>query len=158
MDYYMTIVRGLILSVTLASIFAVFVVTILKIMRRAGFSHGKTAVLVAVSLSLLFLVALSQFFIGPGNAYHAAGSDNAGNAVARYVLPPGIALGVAAAVLLSQILLLASRARADEQPESLAKKPERPVRSKPSGRPKKVKTAETEPKEASKPSSSASQE
>ena len=146
MGNYMLILRELILLVTLASIFAVLVVTVLKIIRRAAFYSGKTGVLMAVSLSILFLVALSKFLVGPGNAYHAAGSDSGVKAVSHSLLP-GVALGVAAAVVLSQVLLLASRIPPSEKPEPLAKKSERPaVKSKSPGRPKKEKAAEKESK------------
>jgi len=76
------------LSVTLASIFAIFLVTILKVIKRAGFFHRKTAVLVAVSLSILFLVALSQFLVEPPDAHHTPGSGSGINAATRYFLLP----------------------------------------------------------------------
>jgi hypothetical protein len=138
MDYYLTIVRGLTLLVTLASIFAISVVTILRVMKQAEFLSGRSRALVAVSLSVLFLVALSQFLVGSGDAYHTAGSSTVVSSATRYFLLPGVALGVAAAVLLSQVLLLASRTPATEQPETPAKKPERGlVKAKSPGRPKK---------------------
>ena len=152
MSNYMTIVRGLMLSVTLASIFAIFLVTILKVIKRAGFFHRKTAVLVAVSLSILFLVALSQFLVEPPDAHHTPGSGSGINAATRYFLLPGVALGVAAAVVLSQVLLLASRMPPDEKPEPLAKKPDLAVvKNNSPGRPKKKeKPAEKPSKEPAK--------
>ncbi len=138
MGNYMSILRELILLVTLASIFAVLVVTVLKIIKRAAFYSGKTGALMAVSLSLLFLVALSQFLVGPGDAYNAVGSDGGVKAATSHSLLPGVALGVAVVVVLSQVLLLASKTSPDEKPEPLAKKSERPVaKSKSPGRPKK---------------------
>jgi uncharacterized membrane protein YozB (DUF420 family) len=148
---HMTIIRGSILAVTLGSIFAIVLVTMLKVIERAGFFHRKTAVLVAVSLSILFLVALSQFLVGPWDAYHTAGSDSGINGVARYFLLPGVALGVAAAVLLSQVLLLASKTLPEERPELFAKKPDHSVvKSNSPGRPKKEKAAEKGSKEVGK--------
>ena len=109
MDHYMTIVRGLTLLVTLASIFAISVVTILRVIKRAEFFSGRSRALVAVSLSALFLVALSQFLVGPWDPYHTVGSGSEVDSATRCFLLPGVALGVATAVLLSQVLLLASR-------------------------------------------------
>jgi len=138
MDHYMTIVRGLTLAVTLVSIFAISVVTILRVINRAEFFSGRSRALVAVSLSVLFLVALSQFLVGPGDAYYTVWSGSEVNSATRYFLLPGVALGVAVAVLLSQILMLAGKTPSEEKPEPLAKKPERPVaKSKSPGRPKK---------------------
>ena len=147
MGNYMTIVRGLTLSVSLVSIFTVLVVTVLKVIRRAAFFKGKTAVLMAVSLSLLFLVALSQFLIVPD-----PGSGNSVNAPVGYIyLLPGVGLTVAAAVVLSQILLLAGRTSPSEGPELLAKKSvSAVVKAKTSGRPKKEKSAEEDSKEVSR--------
>jgi len=155
MGNYMSILRELILLVTLASIFAVLVVTILKIIKRAAFYSGKTGVLMAVSLSLLFLVALSQFLVGPGDVYHTVGSDG-GVKATSHSLPPGIALVVAAAVVLSQIFLLASKTSQDEKPEHLAKETERPdVKNKSLGRPKK-EPAEKQSKDMTKTAGSPS--
>jgi hypothetical protein len=141
----MTIVRGLMLSVTLASIFAIFLVTILKVIKRAGFFHRKTAVVVSTAISILFLVALSQFLVGQGGADDTAGPNSG-------FLLPAVALGIAAAVLLSQVLLLANRMPPDEKPEPLAKKPDLAiVKSNSPGRPKKKeKPAEKPSKEAAK--------
>jgi len=51
---------------------------------------------------------------------------------------PALPWGAAVAVVLSQILLLASKTSPDEEPEPLTKKPARPVvKSKSTGRPKK---------------------
>jgi hypothetical protein len=154
MDHYLAIVRGLTLLVALASIFAISVVTILKVIKRAEFFSGRSSALVAVSLAVLLLVALSHFLVGPADAYHAAGSDIAVE-MANHSLLPGVALGVVGAVLLSQILLLASRIRPNEESEPLAKEPELAIKPKSPGRPKK-KPVEKESKETTKPVGSAS--
>ena len=157
MDHYVTIVQVITLLVTLASIFAISMVTILKVIKRAEFFSGQSRTLVTVSLSILFLVALSQFLVGPEDAYHTGASGIEVNSATRYFLLPGVALGVAAAVLLSQVLLLASRTSADEQPEPLVKNSKQAVvKPKSPGRPKKEKPAEKESKETSKPGSNAS--
>ena len=137
MGNYMSILRECILLVTLASIFAIFWVTVLKVIRRAAFYRGKMAVLISGALSILFLVALSEFLVGPGGADHTIGPDTSVK-TASHSLLPGVALGVSAGVLLSQVLLLASRTSPDERPESLVRKSERSVvKPKLPGRPKK---------------------
>jgi len=101
----------IVLVASLASIFAILVVTILKLIRRAAFFQGTTAVITAVSLSALFLVALSPFLAVP-----TAASGNAANAPVGYFYPlPWVALAVATAVVLSQVLLLASRIPPSEE-------------------------------------------
>ena len=148
---YMTILKGLILLVTLVSIFTILLVTVLKIIRRASFFRGKTAVLIAVSLSLLFLVALSMLLIIP-----ESGSDNSVNESTGYFyLLPGVGLTVAAAVVLSQILLLAANTLPSEKSELLAKKPVNAVvKAKSLGRPKKEKPVEKKSKEVTKTTNS----
>jgi hypothetical protein len=153
---HISILRELAMLVALASIFTILVVTILKLLRRAAFFQGTTAVIMAVSLSLLFLVVLSQSLAVPGEAYYATGSGSEENAATDYFPLPGIALAVAAAVVLSQVLLLASKTSPDEKPGPLARKPERTVKPKSPGRAKKEKSAEEESEEAPKPVGSAS--
>ena len=150
---HISILRDLTLIVTMASIFTVLVVMILKVLRRAAFFEGARAVVMAVSLSLLFLIALSQFLVFP-----TTGSRNAVNAAVDYFYPlPWVALAVAAAVVLSQVLLLASRIPPSEEPEPIAKKSEQAVvEPKSPGRPKKEKSVEKESKETTKPAASAS--
>jgi len=150
-DYIMSILKEVPLVATLASIFAILVATILKVIKRAEFFRGKIAVLVAVSLSVLFLVALSQFLVEPPDAHHTPGSGSGVNAATRYFLLPGVALGVAAAVVLSQVLLLANRMPPDEKPEPLLKKPDlEVVKSKSPKSQKKEKPVEKPSKEPAK--------
>jgi len=89
MDGYISIFQDLTLFVTLASVFIVLVVTLMKIVERAAFFQGKTAVLMAVALSILFLVALSQFLVGPGQVYHGAGPVGGIKATRSFCLPAG---------------------------------------------------------------------
>jgi hypothetical protein len=146
MDQYMTILRGLMLAVALASIFAISVATLLIIINRAQFFSGRSRSLVAVSLSILFLVALSNFLIWPREAILKADSEFAVK-VAGYSMLPGVALGVAAAVVLSQVLVLANKTTLNEKSVigtkrtvSDGNKPkDTTAKSKP-GRPKKVES------------------
>jgi len=158
MGNYISILKDLTLIVTMASIFTVLVVMILKLLRQAAFFEGVRAVAMAVSLSLLFLVAFSQFLLFP-----VTGSGNAVNAAVDYFYPlPWVALAVAAAVILSQVLLLASRIPPSEEPsagdrKTDAKESEHSLaKPKSRGRPKKKeeKPAEIKPKEATEPAGS----
>ncbi|MHC4680388.1 MAG: hypothetical protein ACYTEK_17005 [Planctomycetota bacterium] len=155
---HILILRAITLSVTLVSIFTVLLATILKLIRQAAFFHGKMAVITAVALSLLFLVALFPFLAVP-----ATGSGNTVDApVGYFYVLPGVALTVAAAVVLSQVLLLAARIPPSEEPpagvrETDAKKSKSSLaKPKARGRPKKEKPAEIKPKEATEPAGSSS--
>lgn len=140
MENYMTIVTGLILAVTLASIFAISVVTLLIIIKRAQFFSGRSGTLVAVSLLMLFSVALYEFFVGLGDAYHITGSDSGIKAVHHSSLHK-VALVVAAAVVFSQVPLLANKISLNEKPEATTKKSERSIiKPKSPGRPKKAES------------------
>jgi len=146
MDQYMTILRGLILAVALASIFSISVATLLIIIKRAQFFSERSQALVAVSLSILFLVALSNFLIWPGYTNPNAGSE-INVEVAGYSMLPGVALGVAAVVVLSQVLVLANKTPLNGNSDVITKgivshtnKPKNTtVKSRP-GRPKKVES------------------
>jgi hypothetical protein len=126
MGNHISILQDFTLFVTLTSVFIVLVVTVLKVVKRAAFFQGKTSVLMAVALSILFLVGLSQFLVGPGQAYYGAGSAGASKAATNGSLLPAVALGVAAAVVLSQVLLLASKPSPGEKSEARATKSEHP--------------------------------
>ena len=152
MGNYISILPEVMLMLTLAAIFVILFVTILKILRQVSFFQGKTAIMMAVSLSVLFLVALSQFLAVPGGAYHVTGFGNEVNATAGYFWLPKVAFAVAAAVVFSQVLLLASRTPLSDKPEPVAQKHERAAaKRQPPGRPKKEKGTEKESKEATKP-------
>lgn len=140
------------LSVTLASIFAIFLMTILKVTKRVWFFHRKTAFVVSTAVSILFLFALPQFLVEPPDAHHTRGYGGVINAAARYFQLLGVALGAAAAVALSQVLQLVSRMPADEKPKPLAKKSYLAVvKNNSHGRPKKKeKPLEKPSKEAAK--------
>ena len=127
MGNYISILREFTMLVALASIFTILVVTILKLLRQAAYFEGATAVVMAVSLSVLLLVALSQSLAVPGEAYYATGSGNEVNAATGFFSLRDKALTVAAAVVLSQVLLLASRILPSEEPTGSVKKPECPV-------------------------------
>jgi hypothetical protein len=157
---HISILRDLTLIVTMASIFTVLVLMILKVLRPAAFFEGARAVAMTVSLSLLFLIALFQFLLFPNT-----GSGNSVNAAVDHFYPlPWVALSVAAAVVLSQVLLLASRIPPSEKlstgdGETVAKESENSLaKPRSRGRPKKKedKPAETKPKETTEPVGSTS--
>jgi hypothetical protein len=92
----------------------------------------------AVSLSVLSLVALSEVLVGPGQAYDGAGSAGGITAVKHGSLLAGVALGISAAVVLSQVLILASKILPGEKLETRATKSDHPLlAAKPRGRRKK---------------------
>ena len=113
MYHYTTILREVILAVTLASIFTISLVTLLKVIKKAGFFLGKSGILVAVSLSVLLLVALFCFLVDSQAAYDAGESGGVMIAAGQSLLP-ALALGIASAILLSQVLVLANKTPAKE--------------------------------------------
>jgi hypothetical protein len=142
MENYL-ILRGVIMAAALVSIFAISIATLLIIIKRAQYFSGRTCTLVAISLSILLLVALSNFLIG-----HRDDDPNVISKI-RVKTPghsqlPGVALGVAAAVLLSQVLVLVNKTPQEENSDVITKKTlsnannhkNTTVKSKP-GRPKK---------------------
>ena len=92
MRNYMTIVRGFMLSVALASIFAIFLMTILKVTKGVWFFHRKTALVVSTAISILLLVALPQFLVEPPDAHHTPGYGGVIYAAARYFQLLGLAI------------------------------------------------------------------
>jgi hypothetical protein len=138
MKEFITLLPEVMVLVLLAAIFVVLLVTILKILRQVAFFQGKTAVVVALSVSTLCIVGLAQLLTVPGGTYNAAEVGRKTNGGVSYLLLAYVALAIAAAVILSQVLLLASRISPNEKPESEARKSEHPLMvAKPRGRPKK---------------------
>jgi hypothetical protein len=149
MDCY-TIIRAIILSVTIASIFVISVATLSKVIIRAAFFSEKTSVIVAVSLSILLLVPLILILVVPAGPYEAAGSDSGINDIIRCIILSGVALGVAGAVLLSQVMLLASKIPPVEKNDPPTKKSESTVKSKTYGQSRKAKAAEGQTQKTTK--------
>ncbi len=110
------------LSVTLALLFGIFLMTILKVTKRVWFFHKKMVLVASMAISILFLVALPQFLVEPPDAHHTPEYGSVINTAARYFQLLGVALGAEAAVVLSQVFLLVSRMPPDEKPKPLAKK------------------------------------
>lgn len=144
---------GVMTVVSLAAILIVLLLTILRLLRAASFFQSNNAVIMALCISLLFIVGISQLLLVPTVIPGNVGSRGA----VSHLLLPYLALAVAAAVVLSQVLLLASKIlpseelSAGEQETDVKEFVCSPAKPKP-GRPKKKdKPAEKESKEALEP-------
>ncbi len=148
MSNYSSILPEVMLLLTLTAIFVILFVTVLKIVRGVSFFQGKTAVIMALCVSVLCVVGLLQFLVVPGGTYNATEANMKITVTVSYLLLPQVALASAIAVIFSQLLLFASRILPGERPKARVKEPERPrTKSKSSGKPKKAKPAEKQSKE-----------
>jgi undecaprenyl pyrophosphate phosphatase UppP len=134
MSNYISISEVMLLA-TLVAIFVILFVTMLKILRQVSFFQGKTAVIMALCVSVLCIVGLSQFLAIPGVTYSEAGIHNETSGPISHLLLPYVALAVAVAVMLSQVLLFASKDLSVERPKTSTKE-SGCGRTKPRGRPK----------------------
>jgi len=141
MSNYISIPEVMLLA-TLAAIFVILFVTMLKILRQVSFFQGKTAVVMALCVSVLCIVGLSQFLAIPGVTGTEIGIHNEAGSPISHLLLPYVALAVAVAVMLSQVLLFASKDLPVERPETSTKEAGR-GRTKPRGRPKNDSPAGT---------------
>jgi uncharacterized membrane protein len=150
-----TLLPEVMVLLTVASIFVILFVTVLKILKAVSFFQGKTTVVMTLSICVLCIIGLS---LAVPTATHntAAGSRNVDGTLC-YLLLPYVAMAVAAAVILSQVLLLASRVSPGERGGSSAEKSENmAATTKPRGRPKKKEAAEAQSKAAARTSRSGS--
>ncbi len=154
---------GIMSVLSLAAILIVLLFTILRLLRAASFFQGKIAVIMAMCISILFIVGMSQLLVVPGGMPNIAEANPGASVAVNYLLLPCLALAVAAAVVLSQVLLLASRIPPSEElsagdRETDGKESECSLaKAKSPGRPKKMdKPAEKESKEVTKPVGSTS--
>jgi hypothetical protein len=146
-------------AVSLAAIFIVLLTTMLKILKAVSFFQGAQVWVMAVSVAILCILGM----VAPVGTYSSVDSDSQIEVTISYLLVSYMALAVAVAVILSQVILLASRISPNEKPESDARKSEHPLmvakprgsrkkeeadlplaKPKPHGRPKKEKLAEAQ--------------
>ena len=152
-----SILSSIILLMTLASIFTVLMVTILKLLRQAKFFAGATAVVMAIALSILFVVVSFYRIVFP-----VKGSGNEMIAATGFFSLRGIALAVATATVLSQVMFLTGRVPLSEEPSTndqntQAKETEHsPTKPKSRGRPKKDRPIDTPSRDMTKRPSNAS--
>jgi hypothetical protein len=153
-ELIISILPNVVLVVSLAAIFIVLLVTILKILRAVSFFQGAQVWIMAVSVALLCILGM----VAPVGTYNSAHSDSRIEVTISYLPLSYTAPAVAVAIILSQVILLASRASPSEEAAAGAEKSEPPlaVRSKSPGRPKKEKSAEKELKDVAKPVGSSS--
>lgn len=129
---------------SLAAILIVLLFTILSLFRAAAFFTGRISVIMALSTSLLFIIGISQLLVVPGGMPNIAEVNPGTGVPVNYLLLSCLAPAVAADVVLSQVLLLASRIPPSENlppgdPETHTQDTEcSRVKSKPAGRPKKT--------------------
>jgi len=144
MKEFIKFLPELIVLVSLAAIFVVLFVTILKILRAVSFFRGTQVWVMAFSVALLCILGI----VAPIGTYNSADSDSRMNVTVSYLLLSHMALAVAVGVILSQILLLASKVLPGERSEVGTKEYGHPVtKGKSPGRPKKGKPAEVQSKE-----------
>jgi|GEM_PF-1469906 len=144
--------------VSLAAIFVVLLISMLKILKAVSFFQGVQSWVMAVSVALLCILGIVIL----SGTYKSVGSDNEIKVTTNYLLLGYMALAVAAGVILSQLLLLAGRILPDERtkvndrgsersPTTKANSPGRPkkqeadlplAKQKPQGKPKREKLAE----------------
>ena len=143
MNEYISILPEIMLVLSAVAVFAILFVTILKVLREAGFFKGRTAVLIALCVALLCIVGLSEFVV-PNGLHGGPEPTVKTRGTLDYLLLPYVALAVA--ILVSHLLVFASKIAPGTRAESPAKKSEHPqVMTKLRGRPKKDRTEDTPP-------------
>ena len=103
--------------VTLAAIFIVLFLAVLKILKNVSLFDGNTAVIMASCVAVLCIVGLAQLLVAPRTQYRAVEAGQNVKPAGRYELLPYVALAVAAAVILSQLLLIAEKTTATKEPQ-----------------------------------------
>ncbi len=118
------------------AVFVIVLTTVYKTLHETLF-QGRTAILMALAVSVLCIVGMYQLLGTPGDSSSGLETGNKTNVTLNYILLPYVALAVA--ILLSQLLLFASKILLAEKPAAIAKSAEpKPAKSKSPGRPKKT--------------------
>ena len=137
---------------------AVFVIvfsTVRRTLKSTPLFQGKTATMIALAVSALCLVGIYEFLVVPGDLSSSTETGNNTNVILNYILLPYVCLAIA--ILLSQLLLFASKILPSEESETIAKKTEpKLTKPKPPRRPKKAKPAEKQSKDMTKTAGSPS--
>jgi hypothetical protein len=140
---YISILPEIMLVLSAVAVFAILFVTILKVLREAAFFKGRTSVLIALCVALLCIVGLSEFVV-PNGLHGGPEPTVKTRGTLDYLLLPYVALAVA--ILVSHLLVFASKIAPGMRSEHPAQKSERPqAMTKPRGRPKKERTEATPP-------------
>ena len=116
------------------AVFVIVLTTVHKTLQKTLF-QGRTTIVMALAVSVLCIVGMYQFLGTPGDSSSGPQTGNKTNVTLNYILLPYVALAVA--ILLSQLLLFASKILPCERPEAIAKstqtklaKPKSPCRPK----------------------------
>jgi hypothetical protein len=97
------------LLVSLAAIFVVLFLAVLKILKSVSLFQGRTAVIMASCVAILCIVGLAQLLVAPRTEYRGQDANQKLESTGGYILLPYVTLAVAAAVILSQLLLMAGK-------------------------------------------------
>ena len=118
------------------AVFVIVLTTVHKTLQKTLF-QGRTTIVMALAVSVLCIVGMYQFLGTPGDSSSGPETGNKTNVTLNYILLPYVALAVA--ILLSQLLLFASKILPGEKPEAIAKST-KPKLAKPKspGKPKKT--------------------
>jgi hypothetical protein len=129
--------QGIMLVLFGVAVFTIVLATVYRTLQKTLF-QGKTAILMALAVSALCIVGMYHFLEIPGDSPNSQETGNKTNITLSYILLPYVCLAIA--ILLSQLLLFASKVLSGEKPAAIAK-PTKPWLVKPKtavGRPKKV--------------------
>lgn len=137
-----TLLQNIMLVLFGAVIFVILLTTVHRTLQKTLFK-GRAAILMALAISALCIVGMYQFLWVPADPSSGPNAENKTHVTLNYILLPYVALAVA--ILLSQLLLFASKILPGEKSEavgkekkSLAQKPKSVVaKPKSPGRPKK---------------------
>jgi len=153
--------QNIMLAVFGPAVFVIVLTTVHRTLQKTLF-QGRTAILMALAVSVLCIVGIYQFLGTSGDSSSGPETGNKTNVTLNYILLPYVALAVA--ILLSQLLLFAGKMLTGAESEAVEKE-KKPLgqileqiesKSKYPGRPKKEKPAEKESKETTKAAASAS--
>jgi len=119
MNAVISFLPTLALLVTLAAIFVVVFLAVLKILKNVSLFSGHTAVIMASCVAVLCIVGLAQLLVAPHVQYHKLEGGQKVESSGGYELLPYVALSVAAAVILSQLLLIGGNVSPEEARQEL---------------------------------------
>jgi ABC-type uncharacterized transport system permease subunit len=137
-------IQNIMLVIFGAAVFVIVLTTIHRTLQKTMF-QGRTALLLAFAVSALCIVGMYQFLGIPSDSFGGPETANKTNVTLNYILLPYVALAVA--ILLSQLLLFASKILPHEKSDvitkgtgPLAQKPKSNISKSKPGRPKKAES------------------
>jgi len=148
MGYYISILPEILLAAMLTSAFGIFFLTTLKIFRQTGLFQRKTAIVMALLVSVSAIAAGSAQLLAavPGNT---TGVDYTRSVTVNYSLLPLVT--VAGVIVMLQLFVIAATTVPDETDEVSTEKPVDPsTKPKSRGTRKKKEPAEGQSKEVAR--------